>query len=389
MIKRILLTVLGFALLVVICFFAFAPGIVEKMRNNVIGHDPYKVSDEAAALHATLTVGDWHADSLLWNRDLTKRGSYGQVDLPRLGEGNVAVQVFTAVTKSPMGLNYDENDADALDNITLLSIGQLWPVRTWGSIYERAMYQAEKLHKFELEDPDHLRIVTTEAELDEVLAARANGAPLVAGILGMEGAHPLEGDIAKMDRLWDAGYRLMGLTHFFDNEVAGSLHGQANHGLTDFGREVVAKAEADGWIIDLAHVSPQAAREVLEMTDVPLIVSHSGIHGHCAVKRNFEDDLIKDIAATGGVIGMGYWAEVACGDITPTGITRMIVAAIETVGEDHVSLGSDFDGSVETAFDTSELPALTSALLDAGLSEDQVRKVMGENMLRVLRARLN
>ena len=92
---------------------------------------------------------------------------------------------------------------------------------------------------------------------------------------------------------------------------------------------------------------------------------------------------------TGGVIGLGYWGEVACDDIAPGGIARMVRAAIDTVGEDHVSLGSDFDGSVTTAFDTSELPALTHALIEAGLTETQIRKVMGENMLRVLRDRLN
>ncbi|MEY8840084.1 membrane dipeptidase, partial [Cribrihabitans sp. XS_ASV171] len=120
-----------------------------------------------------------------------------------------------------------------------------------------------------------------------------------------------------------------------------------------------------------------------------VIVSHSGLHCHCPVTRNFPDELMRRIADTCGVIGMGYWADVVCDEITPKGIARMIAAAIATVGEDHVSLGSDYDGSVETAFDTSELPALTSALLDQGLTETQIRKVMGENMVRVLRARLN
>ena len=121
---------------------------------------------------------------------------------------------------------------------------------------------------------------------------------------------------------------------------------------------------------------------------MPVIVSHTGLHGHCPVKRNFTDDLMLEIAASGGVLGMGYWAEVACGDITPSGIAKMIKAGVEAVGVDHVSLGSDFDGSVETAFDTSELPALTHALIEVGLSESDIRKVMGENLIRVLRARL-
>ena len=96
---------------------------------------------------------------------------------------------------------------------------------------------------------------------------------------------------------------------------------------------------------------------------------------------------MRDIVATGGVIGIGYWANVIC-DGSPDGVAAAIKAAIAAVGEDHVSLGSDFDGSVPTGFDTSELAALTHALLAEGVSEAEIRKMMGENMLRVLRARL-
>lgn len=386
--KRLLLAVLVLAGLGLAGFWIFAPGIAAHRMNNVIAHDPYPVSEHAQALHDTLIVGDWHADSLLWKRDLTERGDYGQVDLPRLRDGGVAVQVFTAVTKSPAGLNYEENSAEAFDNITLLAFGQLWPVRTWNSLLQRALYQADKLHGFAAEEPHHLKVVTSRAELEQVLARRAAGEPVVAGILGIEGGHPLEGDLANMDALEAAGYRLIGLQHFFDNELGGSLHGLGNHGLTEFGRHVVQEIVKRNMILDVAHSSPQVVREVLEMTDVPIVLSHSGIHSHCPVKRNIPDALMQQIAASGGIIGIGYWAEVACGDITPNGIAKMIVAAIAAVGEDHVSLGSDFDGSVETAFDTSELPALTDALIRAGLTETQIRKVMGQNMLRVLRARL-
>ncbi len=374
--------------LCIAAFLWFAPAYVEKERNNVIDHDPYPVSDAARALHDRLTIGDWHADSLLWNRDLLARSDYGQVDLPRLIEGGVAVQVFTAVTKSPAGQNYDENSAEAFDNITLLALGQMWPPRTWRSLAQRAVYQAEKLAGFERRSEGRLKIIRTRADLEAVLEARAQGKTVVGALLGIEGAHPLEGDIGNLDVLVAAGHRLIGLQHFFDNELGGSLHGLGNHGLTDFGREVVAEVARRNLVLDLAHSSPQVARDVLEMTDIPLIVSHTGIHDHCPVKRNFPDDLMQAIAATGGVIGMGYWAEVACDKITPAGIAQMIKAGIDTVGEDHVSLGSDFDGSVETAFDTSELPALTHALLNEGLSEAQIAKVMGGNMLRVLRARL-
>ena len=171
--------------------------------------------------------------------------------------------------------------------------------------------------------------------------------------------------------------------------MGGSLHGQGNQGLTDFGRAVVREVAKRGLVLDIAHSSPAVARDVLDITDIPLIVSHTGVQAHCDVKRNYPDDLMKAIAATGGIIGMGYWGEVACGDITPAGIARMTRTAVDLLGEDHVALGSDFDGSVKTAFDTSELAALTHALLAEGLSEVQITKIMGGNMIRVLRARLN
>ena len=370
-----------------IAFLIFAPGYVERGRNAVSEHAPYPVSSEAQALHDSLIIGDWHADSLLWNRDLTERGSYGQVDIPRLLEGNVAVQVFTAVTKSPAGLNYEENDEEAFDNITLLAVAQLWPPRTWTSLSERALFQAEKLARVQLAAPEQLKIIRTAGDLEEVLARRADGESIVGAMLGIEGAHPLEGNLSNLLRLESAGYRLVALQHFFDNKLGGSLHGNSNAGLTDFGKEVVAEVQARGLILDLAHSSEQVVRDVLELTEIPLVLSHSGIHGHCETKRNIADDLMQQIAATGGVIGMGYWMEVTCDD-TPEGIAKSIVAAIETVGPDAVSLGSDFDGSVATTFDTSELAALTQALLNAGVSEENIRKVMGENMLRVLRARL-
>lgn len=368
-------------------FLTFGPGYVENSRNAVAPHDPYPVSEAAAALHGTLTVADWHADSLLWNRDLLERGDRGHVDLPRLQEGNVALQVFTAVTKSPAGQNYEENATDARDNITLLAMGQLWPMRTWNSLLQRALYQADRLHGFAEASGGALRIVTTRAELDAALAARDTGEDVTAAMLGIEGSHALEGDLANLDMLEAAGYRVIGLQHFFDNAAGGSLHGIGNQGLTEFGAALVAEVAARGMVLDLAHSSTQVARDVLAITDMPLIVSHTGIHSVCDTNRNFPDDLMQEIAETGGVIGIGYWADVTCDD-SPDGVAAVIMAAIAVVGEDHVSLGSDFDGSVATGFDTSELAALTDALLRAGASETQIRKVMGENMIRVLRDRL-
>ncbi len=370
-------------------FFLFAPGIAERGQNPVADHAPWPVSPAAAAMHERLIIGDWHADSLLWDRDLTRRSGRGQVDLPRLAEGNVALQVFTTVTKSPAGLNYERNAADARDDITLLYIGQLRPFRSWRDLTERALEQARQLALAEERAPGMLKIVRSRADLEAVLDRRAQGETVVGGILGAEGGHALGGDLANLDRLHDAGFRLIGLTHFFDNELGASLHGEAGQdkGLTDFGRAVVARMVEKRMIIDLAHASPEMAGEVLDMVDVPVVVSHTGIHSQCATVRNFPDELMRRVAEEGGVIGIGFWKEVTCDD-TPAGIAAAIVAAIGVAGEDHVALGSDFDGAVATSFDASELAALTQALIDRGLSEPVIAKVMGGNMVRFLRAAL-
>lgn len=387
-VKWILGIVLTLAVIGLLGFFILAPGIAERSMNVVKAHDSYPVTAEAAAFHDSLVIGDWHSDTLLWKRDPLKRSDRGHVDIPRLIDGNVSIQVFTAVTKSPSGLNYEENSAESFDNITLLAVGQLWPPRTWTSLLQRALYQAERLRDAADRSNGRLRIIRTEADLDAVLALHASGDDVVGGLLGIEGAHPLEGELTNLDRLEAAGYRLVGLQHFFDNELGGSLHGIGNDGLTEFGREVVKQVAARGMVLDLAHSSEQVARDVLEITDIPLVVSHTGIRSHCDTKRNFPDDLMQAIAETGGVIGIGYWEDVTCDD-TPFGVAQTIKAAIDLVGEDHVALGSDFDGTVTTAYDTSELAALTQAMLDLGLTETQIRKVSGENMIRVLRDRLN
>ncbi len=385
--KRIGIGLAGLVIAAGAAALTFGPGIVENGQNSVLPHDPWPVGPEAAALHAGLIIGDWHSDALLWDRDLLARSTRGHVDLPRLRAGNVALQVFTTVTKSPRGQNYEHNETDAPDNITPLVMLQARPPKTWFNLTERALDQAARLNAMAAKAPEALKVIRTRADLEAVLTARAQGAQLVGGILGAEGAHALSGDLANLGRLYDAGFRLIGLTHFFDNEVGGSLHGAEDRGLTDFGRQVVAEMVARHMVIDLAHASPAMAREVLAMPGTRPIVSHTGLHSVCPIKRNYPDDLMQAIAAKGGVIGIGYWPDVICGR-DPAAIAGQIMAAVALLGPDHVSLGSDFDGAVATPFDTSELAALTRALMDRGLGEEVIGKVMGGNMVRILRETL-
>ena len=351
---------------------------VDASLNTVDDHAPYPVSNDAQSLHDTLIIADLHADALLWKRDVTQRHDYGHVDLPRLREGGVGIQIFSAVTKSPRGLNFDGNSADAPDDITRLVIAQLWPIRTWGSIYERAAYQAKRLQRVESKSKTRFVIARTQSDI-------AQPAGVLIGVLATEGSHPLEGDIDNIKRLYNAGYRMMGLQHFFDNALGGSLHGQSKSGLTEFGRAAVAKMHQMDIIVDVAHSSEAVIREVLELSPEPIIISHGGLASACprTANRNMPDDILTEIARRGGLIGIGYFEGAIC-DITPKGISDAIIAAIDLMGPDAVALGSDFDGTVATSLDTSELAAITHELLARDIEADIIAKVMGGNVKRFL-----
>ncbi len=357
------------------------PGQVERGMNvNLPGELP-DISQEARDLHATLFVADLHTDSMLWKRDFLERSDIGHVDLPRLQEGNVALQIFSATTKSPAGQNYNENSAEASDRITLLATLSLWPVRTWTSIYERAVFQLEKLYAFA--EQSDLTVIRTRAEMRELIDRRERGEPVVGAVYLIEGAHPLEGDIAKLEALFAQGLRIAGLTHFFDNELGGSLHGQSGEGLSPFGRDVIRRADELGIIIDVAHASPRMVADVLAINDRPVILSHGGVKGNCDTARNLTDELMVRIASEGGLVGIGFWDAAVC-DPSPAGVVRAIRYAIDLMGENHVALGSDYDGTVAVTFDSGELIVLTEEMLRAGFTEPEIRKVMGENVKRFM-----
>src|SRR5207248_187820 len=163
--KKVLLTLGLLFLLALGVFFFVVPIEVGKRFNQVLNPPPYQASAQARALHQKLLIVDLHADSLLWDRDLLKRGSWGHVDVPRLIEGNVALQAFTVVTKTPRGLNVERND-DRTDNITLLAIAERWPLATWWSLKERALYQSRKLHDLAARSDGKLVIIKTAVDLE-------------------------------------------------------------------------------------------------------------------------------------------------------------------------------------------------------------------------------
>lgn len=382
--KKFLWGILLLLIIGVVGFFGFAPGIVERGMNKVATGPLPRVSQETAALHGTLAIADMHADTLLWQRDMLTRSNQGQVDLPRLQEGNVALQIFSSVTKTPKNQNYDSNDASS-DNITMLAIAQMQPINTWRSLLERSLYHARKLDRLAAESTGQLRVIRSASDLDQLLADRAAGRRVVGGMLSVEGLQNIEGKLENLDRLYDAGFRMAGFTHFFDNEVAGSMHGTTKGGLTPLGLATLRRMEQRGMVVDIAHASEAAVDAILTQATRPVVSSHGGVQATCAVNRNLSDAQIKALAANGGVIGIGYWDAAICGT-SPEHIVRAILHVRNLVGVDHVGLGSDFDGAVTTGFDSSQLAVITQLLVDASLSREEIAKVMGGNVLRILRA---
>lgn len=384
--RRWIIATLVLLLIAAAAFFAFAPAMIERSMNKIDGKPLPQIDARAAALHKTLTIVDLHSDTLLWNRSLLDRASRGHMDLPRLADGNVALQIFSSVTKTPKGQNYNANSADG-DNITALVIAQLQPVRTWTSLLERSLWHAEKLHRAVAKAEGALVAVAWPADLAALLAARQRQPKPVGALLSIEGLHNLEGDIANLDALYDAGFRMAGLTHFFDNDLAGSMHGEAKGGLTPFGRRVVAAMEAKGMIVDIAHCSNACVADILAMARRPVVSSHGGVQATCQVNRNLSDAQIRGVAATGGLIGIGYWDAAIC-DTAPAAVAKAMKHVRDLVGIDHVALGSDYDGATTVRFDTSQLVQVTQALIDAGFTDDEIRAAMGGNAIRVLRAGL-
>ncbi len=362
------------------------PGYIDKRMNRLTITSLPVVSDEAVALHKSLFIGDMHADSLLWKRDLDRRSSYGHVDLPRMRQGGAALQVFSMVSKTPHNLNLQSNAADS-DDITLLAMLQLWPVNTWFSLPKRIDYMVSRLEKVAADPGNRFMILHNQADITEFLRKREQEPAMLAGILSVEGAHALAGSLDEVDNFYNRGVRIIGLAHFFDNELGGSQHGLKKGGLTAFGKKAIERMQRLGIIIDLAHSSNATFEDVVTTTKRPVIVTHTGLRGTCDKGRNLTDKQIRQVVATGGIIGVGFWSSATCGNSVDD-IVSSIDYAVQIAGVDHVALGSDFDGTVATPFDISGLPVLSSELLRKGFSKEDIGKIMGGNVLRFFRKNL-
>jgi len=359
------------------------PRVVDKKYNTVTLSPPYEVSVAARSLYDSLPfIADLHCDALLWKRDLSIRHTYGHLDFPRMQEANEALQGFTIVSKTPKNMNFNSNTGDS-DNITTLFIAQGRPITSWFNLTERALLQCQQLKHYAIDPSNHFRVITSAQSLSSYIIDRKSNKQLVAGFLGIEGMQVLRGQLSNVDKLYDAGVRMMAPVHFFDNRLGGSAHGIQKGGLTNFGRKVIRKMEEKHMIVDLAHASPTLIDDVLAMATQPVVVSHTGVKGTCDNIRNLSDRHLKLIAEKGGLIGIAAFQQADCG-LEATATAKALAYASHLVGVEHVALGSDFDGAVRTHYDITGYPLLVDALLHEGFSHQQIALIMGENVLSFL-----
>lgn len=328
-------------------------------------------SEQARALHARFPAIDLHADTLMWSRwlgyDLHARHEppfpraalLGHVDLPRMRDGGMGAQFFGLVSLPFTG-------------------------RTRG-LARAVLEQIDALDEAVARRPHDLALVKTA---DEIESCEKSGA--IAALLGIEGAHALEGDLDRLDEFARRGIRYLGLLHFSDNEAGYPAYGlgrRDDEGLTRFGRELVVRCEAANVLVDLAHINRRGFLDACAMASKPPIVSHTGVLGAFAHWRNIDDSQLRAVAEKGGCIGVIFCPRFVGGDgLEP--VVKHMKHILDVVGEDAPALGSDWDGFIVPTGplrDPRGLPLLTDALLQAGLEERVIGKILRGNVMRVLR----
>ncbi len=376
----------SFGLLILFAFIMariLVPELLDKKLNRVSSPAPYLASEKARTLYNSLEfVSDLHSDVLLWDRDINQQHQHGHQDVPRMIQANVALQAFTIVNKVPWGLNFDQNSGDS-DQLTIPFILQGRPINSWFSLPQRVIAQSQGLERFSQDSNGKLIVIKNQQGFKHYIESRKNNKNMTAAFLGIEGAQALEGKLSNLDLVYQAGVRMIGLTHFFDNEVGGSAHGVDKFGLTDFGRALIPAMEQKGIFVDLSHASPKLIDDTLAIATRPILISHTGVKGTCNNVRNLSDNHLRQIAATGGLVGIAMFDKAICGN-TAKAIAESILYTANLIGANHVALGSDFDGAIEAVFDVTGLVQIVDELLKLGMQEEDIKLVMGENVKRVL-----
>ncbi len=357
----------------------FLAGRIDRSYNTVSVKAPYQHSDRALRLLDSIRfIADLHCDALLWDRNLLKEHNYGAVDIPRMLRGGMGLQAFTIVTKVPKGMNYTSNTGET-DQLTLPFILAGRPMRSWFDLSQRTLVQCMALHDFARKSEGRFEVIETKADFKNYLSKRHANPNITAGFLGIEGLQALEADLENIDRFYQAGVRMMAPVHFFDTELGGSAHGVSKGGLTPFGKKAIRRMQELDILVDVAHASEAMIDDILRISQKPIINSHTGVQATCKSVRNLSDKHIRQIAAGGGLIGIGMFEGATCDD-TPASTARAIKHVIDLVGADYVAFGSDFDGAVRTHTDVTGLKLYVDEMLQLGISEADIHKVMGENV---------
>jgi len=318
----------------------------------------------AIELHRSALVADLHCDSILAHlkgeRELDRRSATGHLDLPRLADGGVKLQVF-AIWPDPKTLRP----------------GELDPFVQRG---------AEAVKELCARNADRLALAMSPAD-----AFAIAGSGRIAAVIAVEGGHALEGRLERLQQWNTAGVSLLTITWCNSNELADSSgdENKPHNGLSPLGRDAIRELNRLGMIVDVSHCSDAAFFQILETSAAPVIASHSGIRARRDHNRNLTDDQLKALAASRGVMGMVFLPCFLNADENKASITDVIAGidhVVQLVGPDFVGIGSDFDGfagSLAGLEDVSKLPTITDRLLHLGYSETAIRCILGANFLRV------
>ncbi len=336
---------------------------------------------DVQALHNRLVVVDVHADTLIWRRDLLRRGRWGHFDFPRMADGGVAVQGFLVVTEAPRDV-VGGGLTDKSDRLTALGLFDQWPSRAITNQVDRALYLGDKLHRFCDRSEGRIRMIRSADDLRAILASRGAGQDVRGAYLGLEGADGTGYDISNFARLFDAGFRMAELCHYTDTPFAASSSGISLGGLTSLGIEAVQTMDRLGMVVDLAHAAPRTVEQVLQLASKPPLVTHTGSASCHHDPKCLPDSLLRDVAARGGVVGLGFVPDYV-GGAAFDDVIRALDHMVQLLGADGVVLGSGFC-ALPVPIAVDHFPIITAALMDRGYAEDDIAKIMGGNAVRYL-----
>ncbi len=317
-------------------------------------------------------------------RDSFLTGGRGHVDLPRLRSVGIKVVGLTVATAWP-------ELEGRLSRWHFRSLGM--PASAVGSNMAIADWLIGRIDGWVARSDGRLRIIRTR---DDLAACFAPDGP-TGVLIGVQGAHVLDGDVRNVERLRARGVRMLAPAHVMDNAAVGSGTGRFAGGLTGHGRDVLAALEEASIVVDLAHMSVRGIEEALSVVQRPFVVSHTGLTDVAGARsrlrrfspatRNIPASLAAQVGAAGGLIGIVLSTELLAASSLPDA-TRTFNAAVEAAGPAHVSLGSDMDGALKMLIDVEGIPALADALLSAGMDSSVVAGILGGNAVSLLQAAL-